>query len=369
MRYRRMPIEREAPEQFGYGNIDCNLAESSVTDGLLRDLNLKLDDVVLMYGDHYGKPQLRDLIAADGYGLHRDDVLVTVGAAAALFIVATSLLQAGERILVVFPNYATNIETPRQMGCEMDTYRLEFEKGFRLDVDELIGRITPQTRLVSVTCPHNPTGSMMSRAEAERLVAAVEAKGCWLLFDETYREMSFGEVLPPAASLSPRVISVSSLSKTYGLPGIRMGWLLCRDKTLMETFLAAKEQIFISNSVVDEEIAYQFLSGKVEHLRRIRAHIDTNFAVVKSWMAEQTDFEWVQPQGGVVCFPRIKSESGVDVDKFYKILNTVYKTYTGPGHWFECERRYMRLGYGWPGVDELARGLRNMSAALLAAKD
>jgi aspartate/methionine/tyrosine aminotransferase len=236
-------------------------------------------------------------------------------------------------------------------------------------VDVLIGRITPQTKLVSVTCPHNPTGSMMSRAEVEQLVAAVEAKGCWLLFDETYREMSFGEVLPPAASLSPRVISVSSLSKTYGLPGIRMGWLLCRDKTLMETFLAAKEQIFISNSVVDEEIAYQFLSGKAEHLQRIRAHINTNFAVIKSWMAEQTDFEWVQPQGGVVCFPRIKPESGVDVEKFYKVLNTVYKTYTGPGHWFECERRHMRVGYGWPGVDELARGLRNISAALLAAKD
>lgn len=369
MRYRRMPIEMESPEQFGYGNVDCNLAESSVTDGLLRDLNLKLDDVVLMYGDHYGKPELRDLIAAEGEGLHRDDVLMTVGAAAALFIVSTSLLQAGDHILVIFPNYVTNIETPRQMDCEMDYYRLEFEQGFRLDVDALISRITPQTKLVSITCPHNPTGSLLSRADVERLAAAVEAKGCYLLFDETYREMSFGEVLPPAASFSPRVISVSSLSKTYGLPGIRMGWLLCRDKTLMEIFLAAKEQIFISNSVVDEEIAYQYLSRKAEHLQRIRAHIATNFAVVKSWMNEQVDFEWVEPQGGVVCFPRIKPDSGVDVNKFYTLLNTVYKTYTGPGHWFECERRHMRVGYGWPGKDELVRGLNNITQALLAAKD
>ncbi len=369
MRYRRMPIEVESPEQFGYGNIDCNLAESSVTDGLISDLGINLDGLVLMYGDHYGKPELRELIAAGHPNLQPEDVLMTVGAAAALFIVSTSLLQAGDRLLVVFPNYATNIETPRQMGCEMDFYPLTFDNGFRIDVDDIASRITPATKLVSLTCPHNPTGSMITEADLLRLIAAVEAKGCHLLFDETYREMSFGKVLPPAAALSPSVISVSSLSKTYGLPGIRMGWLICRDKTLMQTFLAAKEQIFISNSVVDEEIAYQFLSRKAEHLQRIRQHIDTNFAITKAWMAEQTDFEWVEPQGGCVCFPRIKPDSGVDVEKFYKLLNTVYKTFTGPGHWFESDRAHMRVGFGWPSKDELARGLNNITQALNAAKD
>ena len=113
--------------------------------------------------------------------------------------------------------------------------------------------------------------------------------------------MTFGEKLPLAASLSPRAISVSSLSKTYGLPGIRMGWLVCRDPALQETFLAAKEQIFISGSVVDEAIAEQYLTRKDAHLTRIRAQIAANYALVKTWMAEQTAFEWVEPQGGVVC--------------------------------------------------------------------
>src|SRR6185369_2891217 len=141
--------------------------------------------------------------------------------------------------------------------------------------------------------------SMITEAYLTRLISAIEAKGCHLLFDETYREMSFGAILPPAAALSPNVISVSSLSKTYGLPGIRMGWLICRDKQLMQTFLAAKEQIFISNSVVDEEIAYRFLQHKAEHLGRINAHIQTNFGVVKQWITAQEDMEWVEPQGGV----------------------------------------------------------------------
>lgn len=369
MRYRRMPIEVESPEQLGYSTIDCNLAESSVTDGILGPLGINLESLVLMYGDHYGNPELRDLIAAEGPGLARDHVLVTVGAAAALFIVSTSLLNAGDRLLVAFPNYATNIETPRQIGCEMEYYPLTFENGFRIDVDDIAARITPETKLVSLTCPHNPTGSTLSEADLRRLIEVVERKGCYLLFDETYREMSFGALLPPAASLSPRVISVSSLSKTYGLPGIRMGWLLCRDAALMETFLAAKEQIFISNSVVDEEIAAQFLRHKAAHLQRIRAHIDANFAVIKSWMAVQDDLEWVEPQGGVVCFPRIRPDAGVDVEKFYQLLNTVYKTLVGPGHWFESSRAHMRIGYGWPSKDELTRGLDHITQALRAAKD
>ncbi|MEO8611523.1 MAG: pyridoxal phosphate-dependent aminotransferase [Chloroflexota bacterium] len=369
LKYRRMPIEIESPEEMGYGNIDCNLAESSVTDALLPDLKIDLGKLVLAYGDHFGKPELRALIAADAPTLKPDDVLLTVGAAAALFIVATSLLNPDDHILVAFPNYATNIETPRTIGCQMDFVRLNFEDGYKIDIEALAERITPQTRLVSLTCPHNPTGSMISEADLRRLIDIVETKGCYLLFDETYREMSFGGALPPAASLSSKAISVSSLSKTYGLPGIRMGWLICRDPQLKQIFLAAKEQIFISNSVVDEEIAYRFLQHKAEHLGRINAHIQTNFAVVKNWMAAQEDIEWVEPQGGVVCFPRIKPDSGVDVDKFYKVLNTVYKTFVGPGHWFESERRHMRVGYGWPSQAELEKGLHNITQALLAAKD
>jgi DNA-binding transcriptional MocR family regulator len=121
--------------------------------------------------------------------------------------------------------------------------------------------------------------------------------------------------------------------------------------------------------VVDEEIAFRFLQNKTHHLSRINAHIQTNFAVIKNWMAEQEDMEWVEPRGGVVCFPRIKPNSEVNIDKFYQVLNTVYKTFVGPGHWFESERRYMRIGYGWPSKTELEAGLHNITQALLASKD
>lgn len=264
MKYRRMPIEEESPEQFGYDRIRYNLSESSVRDRSLEDLGIELGDLLLFYGDHAGNGMLRDLVASQsggaGAGVSADDVLVTAGAAQALFVIATSLLERGDHLVVVRPNYATNIETPRAIEADVSFLDLRFDDGFHIDPERLMALVTPRTKYVSITLPHNPTGVMMTEADLRQVIAAVERAGCRLLVDETYREMTFGEPLPVAATLSERVISVSSLSKTYGIPGIRTGWLVCRDRGLLTTFLAAKEQIGICGSVVDEEIAARAFS-------------------------------------------------------------------------------------------------------------
>jgi aspartate/methionine/tyrosine aminotransferase len=278
-------------------------------------------------------------------------------------------LKPGNRILVAKPNYATNIETPRAIGAAVDFLDLKFEEGFRLNLDQLKQRLTPETKLVSLTFPQNPTGSHLSFDELRQIVQWIESSNALLLFDETYREMSFREILNPAAELSPKVISVSSLSKTYGLPGIRIGWLACRDPKIRETFLAAKEQILICNSVVDEEIALKFLEQKKTRLPLIHEKIRFHFEIVKNWMNSQEYLEWVEPSGGVICFPRIREERKVNVNRFYQILNEKYKTFVGPGHWFEMDRRYMRIGYGWPKTDELRRGLQNISRAVKEAQN
>ena len=187
--------------------------------------------LVLQYGDHLGLPELRELIAADGAGLSPDDVLVTPGAVAALFIVHTTLLEPGDHLVVARPNYATNVETPRAIGADVEYLDLSYEDGWAVDVERIAAMLRPATKLVSLTTPHNPTGSTLTRETLDAVVALVEAHGgARLLLDETYREMTFGEALPVAASLSERVISVTSLSKTYGLPGIRVGWLVTRDR-------------------------------------------------------------------------------------------------------------------------------------------
>ena len=370
MRYRRMPIEVESPEQLGYGRIRHNLAESSVTDASLADLGVDLGGLVLQYGDHLGLPELRAEIAADGEGLDPDHVLVTPGAVAALFIVHTTLLEPGSHIVVARPNYATNVETPRAIGADVSYLELSFDDAWAVDPDRIAALLRPETRLVSLTTPHNPTGATLSRETLDAVIALVERHGtARLLVDETYREMTFGEALPVAASLSDRVISVTSLSKTYGLPGIRVGWLITRGAELRERLLAAKEQILISGSLVDETIALAALRRRPTWLPQIRARIDEAFAVTRAWIDGSEGFEWIAPRGGVVGFPRIRPSIArrVDVDRFYTTLFEEHGTVVGPGHWFEQPRTHFRLGYGWPSVEELRGGLVALDQAVEAA--
>ncbi len=368
MKYRRMPIEIESPEQMGYGNIRCNLTESSVADMRLSELGLDLNSLMLAYTDHLGRPGLRELIAAEGPGLSAPDVVVTPGAAAALFIVASSLLEAGDHLVVMHPNYATNIETPHAIGCEVDRLGLSFERGFRFEIDQLASLIRPNTKLISLTTPHNPTGITLTEGDLRAVAALADAKGCHLLVDETYREMNFSGPTPPAAGFGRHCISVASMSKSYGLPGIRIGWIITRDESLRETFLAAKEQMFICNSVVDEEIAFEVLSRKEKILPPILSRNRRAFEALRSWIGAQAAFEWVEPSGGVVCFPRIRPDSAADIDAFYRILNEKYRTFVGPGHWFGMDRRFMRIGYAWPAAGELEEGLNNISSAVEESK-
>ena len=364
MNYARMVIEKESPEEYGYGNIRYNLSESSIADQKLSDLGISLPDLTLFYGEHRGERPLRELIASHDAGLSADDVLVTAGAAGALFIIATTLLSEHDHLVVVRPNYATNIETPKAIGCAISYIDLAFDKGFAVDIEKIASAIRPGTRYISVTCPHNPTGTVLSRADLDALIALAEARDCYLLVDETYRDLSYGAKLPAAASLSKRAISVSSLSKAFGVPGIRIGWLVTRDPELYERFLAAKEQIGICGSVIDEAIARRVLEDRTAFLGALLPRMAARRDLVQAWIDAEPLVEWIRPEGGVVGFPRMKVGGDFDFDRFYTRLLDVHGAYVGPGHWFEMPKSYFRLGFGWPTEDDLKGGLAAISAAL-----
>lgn len=226
MKYVRMALEKESPEELGYGNIRFNLSESSIADRRMGEFTVDLSDLVLLYGDHKGLPELRVLVAlqAAQESISASDVLLTSGAAGALFIICTSLLNTESHLVVVRPNYSTNLETPRAIGCEISYVDLSHEDGFRLDLRAVECAITPRTKLISVTCPHNPTGTVMQWEELLALEKLALKHICLLLVDETYRDLSAGEPYPSAAGISSRVIAVSSVSKAYGAPGLRVGW-------------------------------------------------------------------------------------------------------------------------------------------------
>jgi aspartate/methionine/tyrosine aminotransferase len=261
-------------------------------------------------------------------------------------------------------NYATNLETPRAIGADLDVVDLRFDDGWRLDVEQVAARVRDgRTRLISVTQPHNPTGTMFDLETLDALVALAERSGAVLLVDETYRDLTHGEPLPVAATRSPRVISVSSMSKAYGLPGLRIGWAICQDAALAERLLAAKEQVLICGATLDERIAGTVLAARASVLPPILDDVRARLEIVRDWMAAQATFEWVEPTGGVVGLVRARAEVALDTERFYDVLLAEHGTYVGPGHWFEVDDRHFRLGYGWPTEGELRAGLAGLSAA------
>ena len=366
MQYRRMIMEVESPEELGYSHIRNNLSESSIADRVLGEFTVDLSGLTLLYGEHRGDESLRELIAAqaESEAISAPDVLVTAGAAGALFIIATALLESNSHLVVVRPNYATNLETPRAIGCDISCIDLTFENGFRLDLSAVKRAITPATRLISVTTPHNPTGTLLSGSELMELDRIAEQHGCLLLVDETYRDLTHAHPYASAASISPRVIAVSSLSKAYGTPGLRLGWIICRNQTLLTHFLAAKEQIGICGSVVDEALGVAVLGERAGFLAKSRPQNLAKLKIVRDWIENEPMMEWIAPEGGVVCFPRMTRSAAVDVDTFYASLLATHGTYVGPGHWFEMPKTFMRIGFGWPGDQELRDGLAGISAAL-----
>ena len=362
-----MPIEVESPEQLGYDTITYNLSESSIADRRLSDLGIDpgiLDELVLCYGDHLGDRELRAAVASAGPDVEPDDVLVTPGAAAALFATATALLDPGDHIVVVRTNYATNLETPRAIGAELDIVDLEYDNGWALDLEALAARVRPgATRLISVTCPHNPTGTVLDLPALESLVEVAERTGAVLLVDETYRDLTHGTPRPMAASLSASAISVSSMSKAYGLPGLRVGWAVCRDRALGQTLLAAKEQMVICGATIDEAIAGRVLADRARVLPPILDEVERRLGIVREWIDGQDVFEWHEPAGGVVGLVRFRPEVAVDPPRFYDVLLREHGTYVGRGHWFELDDRHFRLGFAWPTEDELRHGLAGLSGA------
>ena len=364
MNYVRMPIEMESPEEMGYDKILYNLSESSVADLSLAAIGLLDSDIKLAYTDHKGKPALRQLLAEQHTNIDASEVLLTCGAAAALFMVNTSLLTANDHLIVVQPNYATNIEVPKAIGCSISYITLTIINNWQLDVDDIAAAITPQTKLISITSPHNPTGMVLSEDVLRKIIRLAEEKNIYLLVDETYRDICFDMPYPLAASCSNKVISISSVSKAFGLPGIRIGWLIAKDKILFEKLLAAKEMIYITNSILDEEACFAFLQRRAYWKQAINQAAVENLLIVGNWLKQEQRLAYVLPQGGVVCFPAIKEEIIIDLDLFYKKLLSDYGTMVGPGHWFNVSKRFMRIGFGWIDAATLSQGLNNISKCL-----
>ena len=361
MWFKRMPLE-DWFDTYQY-EIAYDVGESAVKFHTFDELNIDLGRLPIRYGYHRGRPDLREVIAHQYEGLTADDIIVTTGASEANFATVSALVKPGDHVIVLHPNYPSLYEVPRSLGCDVSFLHLRHEANFALNLDELKRLITVKTKLISLTYPNNPTGAMISEEVLHEVVAFAESQNIFLLFDETYRELAYDKPLPWAASLSQKVISISSMSKSYGLPGIRIGWLAARAKIITDAVLAIREQVTITNGAISEEIALSVLQRKEDFLEKARAHVNYNFQLVSRWMEDQEALEWIPPRAGVVALPRIVDDAVADPEGVYRTLAEKHKTFVIPGRCFELDNHCFRLGYGGS-ADELEIGLENIQKVL-----
>jgi len=266
----------------------------------------------LGYTETWGLPALREAIAVTYDHVAAEDVLCFAGAEEALYLAMTTLLEPGDHVVVVTPNYQAAETVPLAL-CEVSGVALREDDGWALDVDAVAAALRPNTRMVSVNFPNNPTGAVPDPATWARLVALCDERGALLFSDEVYRGLESGPALPQAADLSPTALSLNVMSKAYGLPGLRIGWIACRDRALLARLEGAKHYTSICNSAPSEVLALIALRAGDRILARNRRIIDDNLPVFDAFFARfPALFEWAPPQGGCVAYPRYLGADGVE---------------------------------------------------------
>ena len=319
----------------------------------------------LGYTESQGHPLLRAAIA-QLYGSVRPDGVVVAAPEEAIFVAMHALLEPGDHVVVLAPAYQSLHEVARSIGCNVTRWPLSAEGGrWALDLGALDLAARPDTRMIVVNFPHSPTGFQPSRAELDTIVALAGARGAWLFSDEMYRllELDPADRLPPAADLYERGISLSGMSKAFGLPGLRIGWLAARAPGLPARFLALKDYTTICNGAPSEVLALVGLQARERILARnlaiVRANID---AAERFFAAHAARIEWLAPRAGSVAFPRWRGEG--TADDLCRLLLDGKGAMLAPGSLFDAPA-HVRIGLG---RRDLPAGLALLGEVLTSAR-
>lgn len=275
----------------------------------------RFERLALSYTPTWGGESLRAAVAETYERITPEQVLCFAGAEEAMFWSMQEFIGPGEHAVVTVPNYQSMESVALATGAEVEGLPLDPGNGWALDLDRLEGLLRPNTRLVAVNFPNNPTGALPDRQTFSGLVELCESRGVLLLSDEVYRglELDPGAALPQAADLSSTALSMNVMSKAYGLPGLRVGWLACQDETILERLDRRKHYTSICNAAPSEYLAAVALRNGDAIRARNRAIIAENLPRFDAFFAMWEDlFEWEAPQASCVSFPRYRGADGVE---------------------------------------------------------
>ena len=315
------------------------------------------DRLWLGYTETYGAPALREEIARTYDRREAADILCFAGAEEGIYIASHILLEADDHAIVVTPNYQAAETVPLSI-CAVTGVPLDPDDNWSLDLDRIAAAIRPNTKLVSINFPHNPTGRIIEHAVLDGLVDLCRRHGLWLFSDEVYRLLGPdpAKQVPQVADLYERGLSLNVMSKAYGLPGLRIGWIACADRDLLVRMERMKHYLSICNSAPSEHLAIIALRNREAILARNNALVRDNLDLLDGFFAEFPGlFEWRRPDGGCVGYPRWLGPGSVDdfaatlVEEAGVLLlpSNIYSSDLGP-----TPTDRFRIGFGRAGTAE-----------------
>ncbi|MBN8952923.1 MULTISPECIES: aminotransferase class I/II-fold pyridoxal phosphate-dependent enzyme [unclassified Rhizobium] len=318
----------------------------------------------LGYSETYGNPELREIIADLYRQVKGEDILCFAGAEEGIYIAMHALLDKGDHAIVVTPNYQSAETIPLSI-CDVSAVALDPDDGWSLDIDAVAAAIRPNTRLISINFPHNPTGKVLERERFDALVELCREHGIWLFSDEVYRGLTVENkpLLPAAADIYERGLSLGVMSKAYGLPGLRIGWLACRDHALLSKMERMKHYLSICNAGPSESLAKIALLNADRILGRNNSLITANLVKLKALFSEFDHlFDWYTPDGGCVCFPCYKGADGVET--FARDLVEQAGVLLLPASLYHSDLNQtpgdrFRIGFGRANIDEGLAAMRS----------
>jgi aspartate/methionine/tyrosine aminotransferase len=352
--------DREFAAPYQLSGSDCETLSVGDLLALVPGAAPQLAELRLGYTEPAGVPALRAAIAALYDDLTPDAVLVHSGAQEAVFTLANGLLRPGDHAIVQWPCYQSLSKPRWSEGAGFSRGRSP-PATWAPDPDDLPKLLRPATRLLVVNSPHNPTGHHFDRGVFDAIVAFARRNGLVLLFDEVYRglEFSAADRLPAACDAYERAVSLGVMSKAYGLPGLRVGWLASRDAGLLAGAASVKDYTTICGSAPSELLATAALAAGETILERNRGIVRSNLALLREFFARRADrFRWVCPRAGSVTFPTLRTGA---VDAFCADVLERVGVLLLPGTVFEPESRELRLGFGRRNLPE---ALARLDAAL-----
>ena len=351
--------------------VDINLSESGVhpmTVGELLAMDGReassLADIGMFYPQANGTPELRETIASLYDGAGKDDVLVTIGAAEANYLAITTFLEAGDEVVMVLPNYMQIWGVALNLGCNVKEVHLDVDNDWALDANALDEAVTPQTKMIVVVNPNNPTGRIMSEAEMGAVVAAAERVGAWLLADEVYRgaERERDEETPSFFGRYDKVLAQGSMSKAYGLPGLRVGWTVGPADAVAEMW-RRHEYTTIALSMLSDHLTTAALSPKVrpQILARTRLLLKGGYGLLGEWLSEQDGvFTGTPPDAAAISF--LKYDLPIGSEAWMRTLRDERSVLIVPGAHFGLEH-HIRLSFALP-EPQLLDGLARISESV-----